>query len=153
MLDGIHDTWSVYYRKSPDYGSTWENEQLIATSTFESADPLSMEIVGEPEIISNELGELIITVRYKRGSGQNRRITSFRSADGGRNWVEIMVKQDNFSPIQYNPITMEGPKEASMVWIDLAPTPNKSNYYNWEVFFYAHHEFRYNVERPEPFNE
>lgn len=134
-LDGIHDTWSVYYRKSPDYGSTWENEQLIATSTFESADPLSMEIVGEPEIISNELGELIITVRYKRGSGQNRRITSFRSADGGRNWVEIMVKQDNFSPIQYNPITMEGPKEASMVWIDLAPTPNKSNYYNWEVFF------------------
>lgn len=133
--DGIHDTWSVYYRKSMDYGSTWENEQLIAASTFESADPNSMEIVGEPEIISNERGELIITVRYKRGPNQNRRITSFRSEDGGKKWVEITVKQDNLSPMQYNPIAMEGPKEASMVWIDMAQTPNKPTYYNWEVFF------------------
>ncbi|MDR4507562.1 MAG: sulfatase-like hydrolase/transferase [Candidatus Brocadiaceae bacterium] len=129
-LDGNNDTWSIYYRKSADWGSAWEDEQLIATSTFEP----SPEILGEPEIISSTLGELIITVRY-RGGNQNKNVTSFRSQNGGKDWEEILVNVEDGFPLQYNPLALSGPKEASLVWMDLVPTRNVANAKNWEILF------------------
>jgi hypothetical protein len=132
-LDARGDTWSVFYRRSPDYGTTWDPEQLIVTSRFESdANPVA-EIVGAPEIIANSLDELIITVHYAHPF---TKIINFRSTDRGRTWSELNIHQTDRFPQQYTGTSMSLPTELGVVWIDLAQTPAQpSGNANWEIFF------------------
>ena len=130
-LDDINETWSIFYRRSPDWGETWEDENLIVTSTFQSGE-VPGEFVAEPEIDSNQRGELIVTVRVSR---KDREITSFRSLDKGKTWEEFGVDSGNSWPRQYRPLALSTPYEAAMVWTDMAKTPGETNFYNWEVFF------------------
>jgi hypothetical protein len=135
-LDSNGDTWSIFYRKSPNYGATWDAEKLIATSIFESATNGGIaELVGEPEISSNSQGELIITVRYKTSVNGPRNIKSFRSTDGGQTWTERTVHTAfGTLPRQFMVQTMSQPKEIIAVWSDLAEVQPGSGQYNWEIF-------------------
>jgi len=130
-LDGINDSWSIYYRRSPDWGGTWEDEKPIVTSTFEWEDA-GLEVVAEPEIMSTRLGELIVTVRFK---GWSKKITSFRSTDKGKTWKEFEVDPGNAFPRQYSPIELSKPNEVAIAWIEMALTPGETSSYNWEIFF------------------
>ncbi|MBI3988401.1 MAG: sulfatase-like hydrolase/transferase [candidate division NC10 bacterium] len=132
-LDARGDTWSVFYRRSPDYGTTWDQEQLIVTSQFETDTNDTAEIIGEPEIGANSLGEIIITVRY---SNPFKKITSFRSTDGGKTWGEVGIHETDEFPRQYTGTSMSLPRELGLIWIDLAQTPGQSTgNTNWEIFF------------------
>lgn len=117
-------------------GGSWETEKPIVTSTFESEVPGSVEIVGEPEIISNWLGELIVTVRYR---GWSKKITSFRSVDKGKTWKEFEIDGGNAFPRQYSPLVLSKPNkrpvQLAMTWIEMAGTPGEVDSYNWEIFF------------------
>ena len=131
-LDARGDTWSVFYRRSPDYGTTWEPEKMIVTSTFESSTTRG-EIIGEPELLANTLGEIVLTVRY---TVPFRHLTSFRSTDAGRTWNEVNIQESNDLPRQYMATNLSQPKEVGLTWIDMAQTPDQpAGNDNWEIFF------------------
>ena len=133
-LDGVNDTWSIYYRMSKDWGATWEDEVLIATSVFESPGaPETLAILGEPELTSTWLDEMVITVRYEFLGGV-KELVCFRSLDQGKTWREFQIKEQNPFPVQYNPIALDGYKTA-VVWTDMAAVPGMPNYFIWDTFF------------------
>jgi len=132
-LDGMNDTWSIFYRVSYDWGDTWEDEKLIVTSVFEWEGP-DAAIVCEPELVSSQAGELVIYVRMKRKASE-RAITSFRSTNGGLNWGEYTIREGNVFPRQLSPISLTKASEAAMVWIEQAPTPGAPEKNNWEIGF------------------
>lgn len=137
-LDARGDTWSVFYRRSPDYGTTWEPERLIVTSTFESDGGGAFEIPAEPEIFANNLSEIIFTARRQLGANNAlvSQFTSFRSLDGGKTWGEVPIDQTTASPCQYAATTLSAPWEIGLTRIYLAQTPNQPDgNNNWEIGF------------------
>jgi hypothetical protein len=127
------DSWTIFYRKSPDWGETWDPEKIIATSTFGSPSG-DFQIVGEPELIATSVGELVITVRY-RSPFEDTQITTFRSGNGGVTWGEKKVRSNNLFPRQYMATGYSKGYEAGLVWIDMVQKSGMWNHYSWDVFF------------------
>ena len=128
-----YDTWSIYYRRSSDFGLTWEPEELITTSTFETPFPNQLKIVGAPEIIANLSGELIVTVRF--GLADQVIINSFRSILPGGGWNETLINDNEMIfPRQFHSLAHpSNPYCSALTWIspDLRDVnPLRS----WEIF-------------------
>jgi len=131
--DGTADTWSIYYRRSSDFGLTWEPEELITSSTFESTRPNQLKIVSAPEIIANLTGELIITVRF--GLADNNQMTSFCSMPLGTGWNEKVIQQPYlYFPRQFHSLAhSNNPFCSVLAW--MSPDKQLSNpLCSWEIF-------------------
>lgn len=129
-LAGQNDTWSIFYRKSPDWGETWETEKMIATSVFETPGWNRLEMVIEPEITSSSAGILVISVRL---STTFRKLTSFRSLDGGNTWTEFLIGDRGNWPRGYRGAPLSAPNEATVVCMDMLSSPGAPLSTNWEI--------------------
>lgn len=134
-LDEKGDTWSNFYRRSPDFGTNWDQEKLIITSRFETDEYNKARIIGEPLILSNGQSEFIITGAYDGRIYHD--ITSFRSSDGGITWTEKKVHESpSGMPARYMGARMSSPLELGLTWMELAQTPGQSKGpRNYEIFF------------------
>jgi len=130
------ERWSVYFRNSFDWGETWEDEQRIATSTFETAPPSQLSIMSEPELITTASGEMLITVRfvYPDFWGAGSRITyAYTSSNGGRSWNQKVVGSQGNFPRQFSAVQLTKSWEAAGVCIELCPSTTNYRHTNWEI--------------------
>ena len=150
--DGTDDTWSIYYRRSADFGLTREPEELITTSTFETPFPNELKIVGAPEIIANLTGELIITVRF--GVADQITMASFRSIPPGGVWNETLINENEMVfPRHFHSLTHPSdPYSAALTWI----SPNlreEEPLRSWEIFFSSTTNAGTSWLPPAPYNQ
>ncbi len=132
------ERWSVYFRNSFDWGETWEDEQLIATSTFETAPPSQLSIMSEPELITTASGEMLITVRFIYpemiwGNGGLRKTWAYTSQNGGLSWNQKLVGDNGNFPRQFHAVQLTKSWEAAAVCIDLCPSTTNNRHTNWEI--------------------
>jgi len=130
--------WSIYYRGSFDW-QTLKDEKLIAHSIWETEDPNELVILGDPEIVCNHDGELIITARCPMAPEQ-RYINCFRSSDGFNTWTNKKITDPNLykecvSPREYTGTLLAAQTNIGVVWQDLKLKPGSTTNLSWDIFF------------------
>ena len=132
-LDYRADRWEVYYRKSEDFGFTWEPEELLFSSRMEDENGEGHVMLWEP-FIGAEVGGCVITA-----SAHPLTIGAMISMDGGDSWDLEIIDQNCLFPRNTNCCRLG--KRLGITWCDQASY--WGDRYNWEVFFKRSESYGY----------
>lgn len=122
-LDFRQGIWELYYRRSEDYGITWDPEQRLAANIEEDENGQGHAMMWEPFILS-ELGGSMITV-----SAQPISIGALLSYDGGDTWEFELIDNSAFFPVSVNGCRLSA--MAGVTWCDQAAEGDR----NWDVYY------------------
>lgn len=133
-LDDRGDTWSIFYRVSEDRGKTWSDEELVATSIFETAEDDRATIIAEPRIYGNSLGGVIL-LTLRRGRATTDIYAMIRGSQS-HTWRSRSLFPGVTFPKFLSAGSLFELDEVGLVWTDLALTPGGlSGNRNWDIFF------------------
>jgi hypothetical protein len=124
-VDYRSDIWEVFYRKSEDFGTTWEAERLMFSSIMEDENGLGHVTLWEP-FIGAERGSNLLTA-----SAHPLTIGSKVSHDGGETWQLEFIDRNCYFPLNVNAARLS--RKLCITWCDQAWSYDGNH--NWEVFY------------------
>jgi hypothetical protein len=131
-LDFREGVWQLLYRKSDDFGISWQPETVLFTNTMEDETRASIGM-WEPYIIV-ERGAGMIAV-----SAQPVTIGAALSFDGGDTWDFEIIDNAAYFPVGVNGCRLS--TAAAVTWCDQAWSWGGTR--NWEIFFKRSNDYGY----------
>lgn len=124
-LDFRAGIWQLFFRKSDDFGTTWQPETVLASNIMEDASGAGSAAMWEPFIVVERGGGMIAV------SAQPVSIGALLSFDGGDSWDFELIDNGGYFPVNVNGCRLGS--YAAVTWCDQAWDWSGSR--NWEVFF------------------
>jgi hypothetical protein len=124
-LDFREGIWQLFYRKSEDFGTSWQPEAVLATNIMEDVNGENSAMMWEPFIVLERGGGMIAV------SAQPVTIGALLSFDGGDTWEFELIDNAGYFPVGVNGCRLGS--YAAVTWCDEAWSWSGSR--NWEVFF------------------
>jgi len=124
-LDFRQGLWELYYRRSEDLGSTWEDEQKLASNIVEDENGEGFAGMWEPHIVCERGGGMISV------SAHPFTIAAMLSFDGGKTWDFELIDNGAYFPVNVNGCRLGG--KAGVTWCDQAWTWSGER--NWEIYY------------------
>jgi Neuraminidase (sialidase) len=121
-MDYGSDIWKVLYKRSLDFGLTWDPEKIVFTYQNEP-EPIGL---WEPNILT-EAKNILITV-----SAYPKKILSSYSLDGGETWKNEFIDQQCFYPRTNNTSRFLN-KTGCGIWSDQSNDCDMKG--NWEIYY------------------
>jgi hypothetical protein len=124
-LDYRADDWGLYYRRSTDFGDTWDDERLIFNNVPETEMRATSLIMWDPHILA-EADRIMVSV-----SGHRDWVGGAISQNGGLDWDLQVIDSESFFANQVNACSQ--PDNMALTWCD--QTLELSGSANWEVYY------------------
>jgi hypothetical protein len=124
-IDNRSGVWGCYFRRSTDYGATWEDERLLLSNIPESETRVRAIMMWDPVVFS-EQGRTMVAINAHRYW-----VASTTTTNGGNSWSLGVVESRSFFPTNLSVCSQA--LDMGFSWSD--QSQGLYAMANWEIFY------------------